>query len=275
MPGFPARIHLLPALHARTVIAVARIRSKLFHVAAMDAQHGVVEHGSWFNGRLYPMRMDLAPHGDWLVYLALGSNGKTWNGLSRAPWLHAEHCSENMGSWFGGGWFDGNGKLYTNGWTLPADVLRPRGPILLQTESYCSGEFGGEDLGVLYFRLLRDGWTRCGPNWGASQRLSDSAVNCNHVGDDGWELRPRRTLPRLHCAYAGYRNGYQFRFSWLDPCPIDLSQARWACWDAEANLWLACPGEIRIYGASRIHQGRVRHVVRTADWQPPPRITSA
>ena len=83
-PAKPARIHLLPAAKAPVVVVIRRKPSKLFHVIRVDTVTGKYEQGAWFNGKLYAMRCDVSFDGDWLVYLAMGAGGNTWNAVSQA-----------------------------------------------------------------------------------------------------------------------------------------------------------------------------------------------
>ena len=113
---YKSRIHLLVARHAPTVVILQRKRAKLFHIVVVDAKKRRVEEGSWFRGKLYMLRCDVSFDGKHMVYLAMGSKGTTWNGVCRLPWLSTLTEAENMGSWFGGGYFESNKVLRTNGW---------------------------------------------------------------------------------------------------------------------------------------------------------------
>src|ERR687887_452186 len=113
---YRSRIHLLVARNAPTVVILQRKRAKLFHVVTIDAKRRWVEEGSWFRGKLYVLRCDVSFDGKHMVYLAMGSKGAVWNGLCRLPWLSTLTEAENMGTWFGGGYFESQKVLRTNGW---------------------------------------------------------------------------------------------------------------------------------------------------------------
>ena len=102
---YKSRIHLLVAKNAPTVVIVQRKRAKLFHIVLVDADKRRIEEGSWFRGKLYALRCDVSFDGKHMVYLAMGSGGNTWNGVCRLPWLATQTEAENMGAWFGGGYF--------------------------------------------------------------------------------------------------------------------------------------------------------------------------
>src|SRR5262245_21314985 len=190
---FKSRIHLLAAKEAATIVVLQRKRAKLFHVLTINTKRHSVEEGSWFRGKLYPLRCDVSYDGKFMVYLAMGSSGKTWNGLCRAPRLTTLIDIENMGAWFGGGFFAGRKLLRTNGWGV-GTLTRTDIPFALTP--YRS-RYGGEDLGVIYERLERDGFRRLGDNWGKRKRLATRKYQVATVGDDGWGYRFSRRHPTL------------------------------------------------------------------------------
>src|SRR4051794_17686203 len=55
-----ARIHILPAREAPVAIVIRRKPSKRFHVLRWHTDTGEIEPGSWFNGKLYPLRADIS-----------------------------------------------------------------------------------------------------------------------------------------------------------------------------------------------------------------------
>src|SRR5262245_52351878 len=94
---YRSRVHLLTARRAPTIVILQRKRAKLFHVITVDTEKRRIEEGSWFRGKLYVMRCDVSFDGKFMVYLAMGSNGQTWNGVCRPPWLTTLLDVENMG----------------------------------------------------------------------------------------------------------------------------------------------------------------------------------
>ena len=105
-------MHLLPARDVPVVVVLRRKPSKRFHVIVWDTIKDRLEHGSWFNGKLYPKRCDVSLDGRLMVYLAIGDRGQTWNGVCQLPWLKTLAESENMGTWYGGGVFVGKNRLH-------------------------------------------------------------------------------------------------------------------------------------------------------------------
>ena len=90
------------------------------------------------------MRCDVSFDGNWLVYLALGTRGNTWNAVSELPRLTAVAESKNMGTWYGGGYFRSRDVLCMNRWEPEA---KPKLPFRAEQ---LVPQFGGEDMSVLY-----------------------------------------------------------------------------------------------------------------------------
>ena len=67
----PPRLSLLLARHAPVAVIIARVRAKLFHLVKWQYVDDVVEHGSWFEGSLYPDSSDVSFDGRHMVYFAL------------------------------------------------------------------------------------------------------------------------------------------------------------------------------------------------------------
>jgi hypothetical protein len=82
---YRSRIHLLAARSAPALVVLQRKRSKLFHVIVIDTGTLRITEGSWFRGKLYPLRCDVSFDGRFMVYLAMGASGKTCNGICRLP----------------------------------------------------------------------------------------------------------------------------------------------------------------------------------------------
>jgi hypothetical protein len=246
-PARPARIHLLPAAKAPIVVVIRRKPSKLFHVIRVNTVTGKVEQGTWFTGKLYPLRCDVSFDGGWLVYLAMGAGGNTWNGISQVPRLTTVVEGENLGTWYGGGYWRSRDVVCLNGWAAP-----PTSRFPFRTEQL-TPLYGGEDLSVLYPRLERDGWRRRGDEWGRHTEVKGTkkhTVACE--GDDGWERQPSAKLPALVMWYAGYlTHGYTFRFR--VPAQPDLldDQVDWANYDSRGQLLVARKGILTIHAWKR------------------------
>lgn len=251
----PARIHLLPAKSASRVVIIRRKPSKLFHIILWNTKKNTLEAGSWFKGKLYPMRCDVSPDGKWMVYLAMGSSGETWNGVCKAPWLKTIAESENMGTWFGGGYWDSEGKLQFNNWKSD------KGSLPFPSKTF-QATYGSEDEGVLFPRMLRDGWTRAGDNWGEDRKIegiNTYQVEC--IGDDGWIFKPSAKHPTLRTKYLGYfEKGRTFQFS-IDEYPELLDEyVDWAAWDHDGNLVYSRQGIVCLYKIADLKIGKPTYV---------------
>jgi len=248
----PARIHLLPAKGSPYVAVIRRKPSHVFHIIRWNTKDDSLEYGSWFNGKLYPKRCDISFDGKWMVYLAMGgNNGNTWNGVCLLPRLKTYLEADNIGTWFGGGYWKEEKELLLNGWG------QPKGSIPFKLGELKS-QFGGEDLGVLYPRLERDGWMRAGDNYGKNVKVENSKnyiVKCEN--DDGWYWQPSRNHPRLKMYYRGFlEHGYTFEFK-LDEYPDVLdSTVDSATWDFLGNLVFAKQGTLYKYKLSDFKKGK-------------------
>ncbi len=243
----PARLHLLRAHDAPIIAIVRRGPSKLFHVIKWNTEKDKLEYGSWFSGTLYPMRCDLSFDGKWMVYLAMGAGGETWNGCCQLPFLKTHLKGENNGTWNGGGvWRDAR-TLLLNRW------LDERGHVPFETEPMNTGR--GEDEGVLYAKMARDGWERNGDNWGTKERAKNNRTRV--VDDDGWSWRFCGKGPTLHCFFRGYlERGRTFEFRVADNPGLLNEAVEWATFDARGHLVVARAGWIERYSPANVKSGR-------------------
>ncbi|WP_146118499.1 hypothetical protein [Blastopirellula marina] len=248
--SIPARIHLLPAKDAPYVVILRRKPSKCFRVIRWNTIRDTLEHGSRFQGKLYPKRCDVSYDGDWMVYLAMGSSGQTWNGICRLPYLRTVAEGTNMGTWYGGGVWTNPNRLSLNGW-------QPENGRVPFTLEQLKPEYGGEDLSVLYAKWQRDGWQRRGPNFGTFRKLTDTAkytVVCE--GDNGWVHQPTRQHPPLVARNLGYlEHGYTFQFTLEGHEDLLDDQVDSACWDYRGNLVYSRQGIVYKYSLANLSTG--------------------
>lgn len=207
MIEIPARIHILPARQAPVAVVVSRKPSKRFHVVRWNTATDQIETGSWFKGKLYPLRSDVSFDGTWMVYLAMSATGATWNGVCQVPWLKTIIDAPNTGTWYGGGYWASAQELRLNNWSPP----NPTGSLPFKVSTYTPR--AGEDEGVLYSRLERDGWQRSGPFGEMRQVPSKRFTMFECVGDAGWFNQFSKHGPILRAYYTGYfKYGRTFRF---------------------------------------------------------------
>lgn len=257
-PDIPARLHILPAKHAPTAIVIRRKPSDTFHILRWNTQTDEIEHGSWFTGRIYPWRCDVSPDGNWMVYLAQSADASTsWNGICQPPWLRTTLDWENSGTWHGGGCFLNQDQLLANpGYSRGnmAEALRKNGKLVPFKVSESLPHPYGEDEGVLFFRLIRDGYAFAGP----PAPKDAPGPPWAYAPDDQklwqWKFSPEH--PLLSFRYLGYEMGRGRVFSFqIEGAEELLKEANWATWDSLGQLLVAREGRLERYTLECIQTG--------------------
>lgn len=162
---FPARLHAIFARDKPLAVVFRRGPSKQVCSLLWDRDTDRFELGQWLKGRIYEKRADLSPDGKYLIYFAM--NGKlgsetrgSWTAISKAPWLKAIELYGKGDCWEGGGLFLSNSSFWLNDRYFMPDNILIQSMEVARNDSYApEGEFGAEDTGVYYRRLIRDGWT--------------------------------------------------------------------------------------------------------------------
>lgn len=255
-PRTCARIHILRAHASPRAVIIRRKPSKRFHILVWDTVNDRVEQGSWFNGRLYPERCDLSWNGYWMVYMAMGSRGETWNGICQPPWLRTVVDVPNMGSWAGGGYFPDARTLYSNDnwcWDRSLSEFSSDRKVPFAIERL---ESGGEVFPILSQRLQRDGWRREG-EFGKEKtvHLKHSSYSTLCIDDPGWSWRPSKRHPTLRMFFRGYLvHGYTFEFQ-LDGSGLLDPDVDWATWSAKGDLLFARKGCVYRYSLRALQRG--------------------
>ena len=265
-----ARIHLLPAKSAPYVVVIRRKPTDWFHVIRWNTETDQLEHGSWLNGKLYSKRSDVSHDGNWLIYLAIERGVGIDNRISHPPLLAPVVTVDSAGTYHGGGYWASESTLRLNGWHWPffRDFKSKTQSALPYTlEEYVEET---EDFGVLYRRLIRDGWFRAGDDWGIETRIKSKDYETERVGDYGWEYQPTPQHPTLRMVYTGYKNGtYQFKFR-LDEFPDLINEKTdWACWDCLGQLILSCEGILYKYDINAIRADKPKTVINLEHLSPP------
>ncbi len=255
-PRTTAQLHLLQARAAPKAVIIRRNPSKWFHLMCWDTQTDTITHGSWFKGKLYAKRCDLSWDGNWMVYLAMGSKGHTWNGICRPPWLRTEVDVPNFGSWAGGGVFTGRRTLMANDARCSERSLSEFSKRKQLPFSIERLDSGGEDFPILGYRLERDGWVREG-HMGRDReiRLKHSTYSSLCEADPGWswQLTPRH--PVLRMFYRGYLvRGYTFEFQ-LEGSDLLDPDVEWATWTCQGDLLVARKGTVLRYSLQGLRTG--------------------
>ena len=252
----PARIHLLVAKEAPCVIVIRRKPSKVAHILKLNTLTDEMEHGSWFSGRIYESRSDVSFDGQYMIYLAMGAVGDTWNGICRPPFLRTEIDWPNIGTWHGGGLFRSPTQLELNVGRGGRDAEK----AINESEADFPFSFGlldnpgyGEDEGVLYARLERDGYKRVGP-FGQERVVKKNGYSVYCDDDPGWVIRPTSAHPELRVRYRGYFSDRGRVFEWDLPEHPDLldKHVSWATYDSLGQLVVARLGVVYRYSLSAL-----------------------
>ena len=112
--GTTARIHLLGAKEAPVAVIVRRKPSRTWHILKWNLLTDELTPGSWFRGKLYPMRSDLSWDGRLMSYFAMGSRGDIWSGICEVPFLKTVVHWTNTSTFNGGAvWLQRN-TVYRN-----------------------------------------------------------------------------------------------------------------------------------------------------------------
>jgi hypothetical protein len=156
-----------------------------------------------------------------------------------------------MGSWHGGGVFKSASYVEINPGTVESLALA----TINDSKESLPFKFGllenlgfGEDEGVLYPRLERDGFQRAGPlpkEYPVPGRKFVTVCE----DDPGWIIRPSPEHPMLRVRYRGYRSGRRSIFEWDLPEHPGLLDAKvsWATFDALGQLIVARLGVLYKY----------------------------
>ncbi len=255
-PRTKARLHLLRAHSACKAVVLRRKPSKRVHVISWDTRTDRLEHGSWFNGRIYAERCDLSFDGRWMVYLAMGSKGETWNGICEVPWLRSIVHVPNMGTMAGGGYFPEARKLCSNDHLMQDRTLSEFSKNRQLPFQIQRLDSGGEAFPILAHRLERDGWRRCG-DVGKSMEISlkHSSYSVYIENDPGWKWQPSEKHPVLRMYYRGYLvGGYTFEFQ-IEGSDLLDPRVDWATWDSKGDLLLAREGMIQRFTLQDLERG--------------------
>ena len=172
----PSRLFVMLAREAPVGVIFRRGPSEWTQIIKWNTDSDTFEYGAWFHGKIYPERCDISPDGTKLIYFAANFTQAqrnkdfpiTWTAVSKLPWLTALSVWPNSsGTYFGGGVFDTNTKIWVNqnmwarndlvaGFVLPEDM-----EISFEKQFW---DHNWHDL----FRLERNGWKPIEPYpWGS------------------------------------------------------------------------------------------------------------
>jgi len=235
----PPRLSLLLAKDTFVAVIIARVRAKLFHVVKWQYVENVVEHGSWFEGSLYPDSSDVSFDGRHMVYFALNpkSGAFSWTGVCEPPFLKALAFWEHESTWYGGGFFPDGGTLwlYMKPGTQPSNRMRnvPSRNVEKAYRFRFPDDITTEKTPMEH-RMARDGWV---PVQGAGR-----GHLLERPSPDG---RHRLRFIREDPSDAKKTRYQLLARSGIDPEAVIVDDGvTWADWDAEGKLIIARSGVV-------------------------------
>lgn len=160
-PEPSCRLYAVLARDGRSAVVFRRGPSKHVCLIRWWLASDEIEIGQWLKGRIYERRSDLSHDGELLVYLAAKHKGPidVWNAVSRPPHLKALALWANLGTWGGGGLFEGNRTLGLSVRQDPPELVRDfRLPRDFRVKRVAEWGGMGEDNPIEHVRMERDGW---------------------------------------------------------------------------------------------------------------------
>ncbi len=168
MAEFPARIHVLLARDSPRAVVIRRGPSKEVASILWDRSTDEFSLGQWLKGRIYGMRSDISPDGEYWIYFAMNGYWSSeaqgsWTAVAKVPYLKALACLPKGDCWDGGGLWTTNRAYWLND-GLGHSILRDTTLVRRDVTYVGPHTFCGECPAIYYPRLLRDGWTESPPN---------------------------------------------------------------------------------------------------------------
>lgn len=277
------RLFVILAREAPIGVIFRRGPSKWTQIIKWNTDSDAFEFGAWFHGQIYPERCDISPDGTRLIYFAANYSYSernkdsefpaTWTAISKIPWLTALCVWPNNGTYFGGGLFETNRKIWVNqdiweqehladGFVLPQDL-----------EVSFEQQFWDHNWHTL-FRLERAGWkpTVAYP-WGSIPKFGiqpDGTVavaptdpNCPlHTPSHIRTVHEKDSANGLHSlimtsSYDEGENSRTFDLRDNDRLTVrPIERVIWADWDKKGRLVYAGKGKLFVGAIER--SGEIR-----------------
>jgi hypothetical protein len=249
-----ARLFVILARNSRDAVIFRRGPSKQVLLIKWDRTKDSFEIGQWLKGRIYERRCDLSPSGKLLVYLAARWKGPigSWTAISKPPYLTALALWPNLGSWGGGGLFDGELTLALNHDSLHRELAEGSLPKGMKVRPLGDHAGRGEDDPIYHLRLVRDGWSlvQAGKH-GGYQRNSSPHWRFSEPQIYEKRFMRRKSTQSLRMLLHGVseRSGgkYVLEYEVLNgrgELLLRLPRMDWADWDSNGDLLFAEGGKL-------------------------------
>ena len=280
----PCRLFVMLAREAPLGVIFRRGPSKWTQIIRWNTDTNSFEYGSWMRGKIYPERSDISPDGNKLLYFATKYTNRDlnfpceWTGISRLPWLTALCAWPNGGTYYGGGLFESDTKIWVNqdfnhhGQLTANSTLPPHMEV-----TYENGLWDHNYHGLL--RLERSGWKAVEPYpWGSIPTLRiqpDGTVKSESTDPNCPKYIPAyiRTVHEksnvggefslvLTSTYEHYKPNTQ-TFAWRNnhrKTTVLLEGVSWADWDKKGRLLYAKQGKLFAVDTGYSHEIRAKEL---------------
>jgi hypothetical protein len=155
------RIHVILARENNNGIIIRRGPLKRTAIIGWNRETDNFIVGQWLKGKIYHYRSDISPNGIYWIYFAMSAkNAKTWTVVAKTPYLKAIDFYLKNDAWNGGGIFTSNKEYWLNETIESKHIYHKKSNFKIRKEIYGNKNIIGEDPGVYFIRLQRDGWVK-------------------------------------------------------------------------------------------------------------------
>ena len=280
----PCRLSVMLARAAPLGVIFRRGPSNWTQTIRWNTDEDSFEYGSWLRGKIFPERSDISPDGSKLLYFATKYTNReldfptAYTALSRSPWLTALCAWPNGDTYYGGGLFESDTKIWVNqcfhyhGQLTDNSVLPPNFEV-----TYENGLWDHNYHGLL--RLERSGWKPIEPYpWGSipTLRIQPDGIVKSEPTDPNCPMYISAFIRTIHeknsasgefsliltSTYEHYQPNTQ-TFAWRNnhrKTTLPIEDAVWADWDKRGRLLYAKAGKIFVVDTGYAHEIRSREL---------------
>jgi hypothetical protein len=162
----PPRLWIVHRPETHHALIIRRGPGKVTGFFGWNRRTNEVVVGQWMKSKVYPFRSDISPKGNYVIYFSL--NGRwtseakgAYTAVSRYPYLKALDLWPKGDAWHGGGLFANEKEYLLNGIYIDKP-LHQSGKFKVKRGGLSSPVRSGEDPGIYFPKLLRNGWEYTG-----------------------------------------------------------------------------------------------------------------